>query len=114
MVHIGQALVSAPADPDESWPPEVVRDLFEDLQSDEMEEGFYVEVLNRRGTTSRGLEEGGAKERDLADQYRSDAQRMADRWPRTAAMLRKVAKSYENQAKRNEEQAERFRRGLER
>ena len=52
MVHIRQVLVSGPADPDESWPPEAVRDLFEELQSDEMEEGFYAEVLNRRGAAT--------------------------------------------------------------
>ena len=32
---------------------------------------------------------------------------------RVAAIVRKVAKSYEKQAQQNEEQAERFRRGLE-
>lgn len=112
-VQIGQVLVSLPADPDGTWPPEAVRDLFEELQSEKMEEGFYIEVLNRRGVTNRGLDEGGAQERKLADRYRSDAQDIADRWPRTAAILRKVAKSYENEAQRNEEEAERFRRGLE-
>lgn len=113
-VHIGKALVSAPADEDGTWPPEAVSDLFEDLQSDEIEEGFYIEVLNRRGVTSRGLEDGGAQEMELVKKYQTDAQRLADRWPRTAAILRKLAKSYENDAQRNEEEAERFRRGLER
>lgn len=112
-VQIGQVLVSSPADPGGTWPPEAVRDLFEELQSEKMEEGFYIEVLNRRGVTSRGLDEGGAQELKLAERYRSDAQDIADRWPRTAAILRKVAKSYENEAQRNEEEAERFRRGLE-
>jgi hypothetical protein len=113
-VHIGQVLVSAPTGSDGRWPHEAVRDLFEELQSDELEEGFYIELLNRRGVTSRGLEDGGAQERELAEQYAADAKHVADRWPRVAAVLRKIAKSYENQAQQNEEQAERFRRGLER
>lgn len=79
-----------------------------------MEEGFYVEVLNRRGVTNRGLEDGGAQELELVKRYQNAAQRVADRWPRTAAILRKIAKSYESEAQRNEEEAERFRRGLER
>jgi hypothetical protein len=92
----------------------VVRDTLEELQSEEIEDGFYVEVLNRRGVTSRGLEDGGAQELELVERYKGDAQRLADRWPRTAAILRKLVKSYENEARRNEESAERFRRGLER
>ena len=99
---------------DGTWPPEVVRDLFENLQSEEIEEGFYVEVLNCRGVTSRGLEDGGAQELELVERYQSDAQRVADLWPRTAAILRKLAKSYQIEALRNEEEAERFRRELER
>jgi hypothetical protein len=113
-MHIGKMLVSAPADADGTWPPEVVRDTLEELQSEEIEDGFYVEVLNRRGVTSRGLEDGGAQELELVERYKGDAQRLADRWPRTAAILRKLVKSYENEARRNEESAERFRRGLER
>jgi hypothetical protein len=62
--HLGKVLVSAPADPDGTWPPEVVRDLLEDLQNEVTVDGFYVEVLNRRGMTSRGPEDGGAQELD--------------------------------------------------
>lgn len=112
--HFGKVLVSAPADANGAWPPEVVRDLLEDLQNEVIEDGFYVEVLNRRGVTSRSPEDGGGQELELVTRYRDDAKRFADRWPRTASILRKLANSYENEARRNEESAERFRRGLER
>lgn len=114
MSHIGKMLVSAPPDPDGTRPCEVVRELIEDLQSEVIEEAFFVEVRNRRGVTSRGLEDGGIQEQELVKRHQTDAQRFADRWPRTAAILRQLAKSYENEARRNEEAAERFRRGLER
>jgi hypothetical protein len=114
MSHIGKMLVSAPPDADGSQPCEAVRDLLEDLQSEVIEEAFFIGVLNRRGVTSRRLEDGGTQEQELVRRHQTDAQRFADRWPRTAAILRSLAKNYENEARRDEESAERFRRGLER
>ena len=114
LTHIGRMLVAAPADPDGGWPPVAVRRLFERLQDDDVEDGYFVEVLGRRGVTSRGLEDGGEQERALVDRYRADAERSAHQWPRTAAILRKIVKSYESEARRNDESAERVRRGLDR
>lgn len=110
--HIGQVLVATPPDADRVWPGEVVRDLFEDLQDDEIERGFSLQVFNGRGVTTRGLEDGGVQEVGLAKQYRDQAARVADTAPRTAALLRKIATSYEADARREDEDAERFRRGL--
>jgi hypothetical protein len=109
--QIGQALVATPADPDGSWPGEVVRDLLEEIQSEHLESGLSTAVLNGRGITTRGLGEGGAQEMELAGSYRDQADRLADKWPRSAAMLRGLATSYESDARREEKRAERFRRG---
>jgi hypothetical protein len=110
--HLGQVLVFAATDEESTWPPLVVRDLLEELQSPSLEDGFRGAILNRRGVTSRGLEEGGAQEQGLVAKYRTDADAFADEWPRTAAILRSVAQSYEAEGRRNEDSAERFRRGL--
>lgn len=112
LTYLGQALVSAPPDPDGTWPPETVRDLFEELQSEAVEDGFSIEIFNRRGATSRGLEDGGVQERGLISKFQVDAAAFKDRWPRTASILRGIAESYERDAKRNEDQAERVRRGV--
>jgi hypothetical protein len=112
LVHIGHVLASAPPDPNGDWPPQVVRDLLEELHSEEVESGLATEILNRRGVTSRRPEEGGAQEEELSRKYRADADRYADVWPRVAAILRDLARSYEADARRNEDSAERFRRGL--
>lgn len=112
MQHLGQVLVVAPSDTDGSWPPEAVRDIFEILHSDDVESGFRMGITNRRGVTSRGLEDGGVQERALVVKYLADADAATDRWPVTARILRAVASSYEAQARHNDQSAERFRQGL--
>lgn len=112
LLHFGQVLASAPPDSDGTWPPEIVRDLLEELKRDEVESGLRDALINSRGVTTRGLEDGGAQEEALSQRYRTDADRLADVWPRSAALLRSLAEFYETDARRNENSAERWRRGL--
>jgi hypothetical protein len=112
-IHIGEILSRSPVDADGLRPVVTVRDLIEELGSQEIERGLYTGMLNARGTTSRGLEEGGSQERSLAEKFSSAAGALADRWPATARVLRAVRDSYDRDARREEGDAERFRRGLE-
>ncbi|WP_422115278.1 hypothetical protein [Brachybacterium sp. UNK5269] len=110
--HIGQVLGHTPPDADGTWPGFVVRDLLEEVQLDHVETGLYLQIVNSRGISSRGLEDGGEQELKLAEDYRAKAEALADEAPRVASLFRQVAGSYESEARRNEEGAERFRRGL--
>lgn len=110
--QIGQVLGHTPPDADGSWPGVVVRDLLEEMQLEHIETGLYLHIVNSRGLVSRGLEDGGDQELKLAADYRAKAEGLADRAPRAAGLLRRVAVSYESDARRNEDDAERFRRGL--
>lgn len=110
--HIGQVLWHTPPDADDTWPGLVVRELLEDLKLDHIERGLGLQILNSRGVTSRGLEEGGDQERELAREYWAKAEKIAFEAPRTAALLRKIASEYDSEALKNDEDAERFRRGL--
>lgn len=110
--HLGEVLTHTPADPDDVWPGEVVREFLEEKQDEHIETGIYRAIVNGRGVTSRGPEEGGAQEDTLAAKYEADAIRVADEAPRSAAILRKIAESYRQDARRNEALAERFRTGL--
>ena len=89
------------------WPHEAVRDLIEELASQHIETGMEVEVRNSRGVTSRGMYDGGDQERSLADKYSQWAEATQARWPRTSAMLRRLAESYERDARRHDIDAER-------
>jgi hypothetical protein len=110
--QIGQVLGHTPPDADGTWPGVVMRDLLEEVQLDHIETGLYLQIVNSRGITSRGSEDGGDHELKLASDYRAKAEALADSAPRVAGLFRRIAVSYESDARRNEEDAERFRRGL--
>jgi hypothetical protein len=104
--HIGHVLRYAPANTDEIWPPTAIRDLVEDLRSEDIETGIEIEVRNSGGVTVRGLTDGGAQERALVRRYRNYAKSVTDGWPRTAAMLNRIADAYERDARREDLHAE--------
>lgn len=73
-VVIGQVLRHAVPDEGDVWPPLVVRDLIETLQSTALESGLAAEVTNSRGVTSRGHDAGGDQERAFAETFRQAAE----------------------------------------
>jgi hypothetical protein len=112
-LHIGKVFAHARGDDDETWPTQPVRNVIERIASPDVEDGFRMQIYNNRGGTSRGLLDGGAQERELVTKYEALAARIRDGWPRTAAVLNSLARGYEREARRYDEEAERFRQGLD-
>lgn len=112
--QIGKVLAKAPGDMDGAWPAAAVRDVIERIGRSELDDGFRVQIFNSRGVQTRGLREGGDRERERAAHYSRLAEVVTDRSPRTAALLRGVAASYAADARYFDEQVERFTEGLER
>jgi hypothetical protein len=103
---LGQILAHAPADADGVWPFGPARDVLERPESERMRHGFQIGVRNRRGMTSRALDEGGQQERKLAEAYRSHACTVRNSHPIVAAALEQIARSYERDARREDVEAE--------
>lgn len=103
--RVGQVLARAPADPEDgAWPHEAVRVAIEKMASDRLERGLSLARVNQRGVYSKSIGEGGAQERELAAQ----CLRWADavpRFPRTAAMLRRIAENWTRYAERADVEA---------
>ena len=105
--RFGNVLAHAPKEPtDNTWPCIAVRDVIEELGSDDMENGMWVGVYNKRGAYSKTIDEGGDQERDYAATYRAWATTCQVEWPRTAALLRRIANDYESEAKRADKEVE--------
>jgi len=98
--RIGFMLAHAPTDPDGVWPHVAVRNLIERLNNETIDRCIRTEIYNSRGVVSRGLNDGGVQERGLAEKYKKMSDTTKTKWPRTSAILRSIAKSYENEAKR--------------
>lgn len=104
---IGQLLARGPAGGDGVWPCEPVRDLLEELDSEQFAIGMRIGRYNQRGPTMRAVYAGGEQEHELAQRYAAEATTLQPRWPAAAALLRDLAQSYEHDARRHDEEAER-------
>jgi hypothetical protein len=105
--QIGEMLARWPQPQSEEtmWPCEEICDAIEEANSDDLDRGFQIGVLNSRGATLSSPLDGGDLERKERDRYRRWAGLCNVDWPRTAASLRKVAESYESIAEREDSRA---------
>jgi hypothetical protein len=110
--QIGEVLANAPRAEDGSRINEAIRDILEDLDSDDIDRGVELAMYRERGFTWRGAVEGGTQERDLAQDFRTQSE-AAKASPRTRKLLKRIAETYERQARRNDQDAERRHHGLE-
>ena len=111
---IGQVLWAAPEGSDGIKPGTAIRELLEELCSNQIETGLRLAIVNSRGATCRAPDAGGGQERQLAADYHRQADQLKYQWPRTASVLTGVARSYEHHARWEDEDAERVRTGIER
>ncbi|MEJ2376373.1 MAG: hypothetical protein P8Y71_13475 [Pseudolabrys sp.] len=106
-VQIGQVLAHAPADDDGVWPCIPVREVIEITRSAELENGIYTGVFDKRGVTTRSPTDGGIQERELAQTYQAWSEKTRLEYPRTSAVLGKIAEGYERDAQHHDDNAER-------
>jgi hypothetical protein len=103
---IGRMLAYAPNDTDDgAWPHRAIRDVIEDVGSDDLESGMRSEQMNKRGAHWRGVAEGGAQERDLAAEAERWASVVGPHWSRTQSLLRSISDMWDRWAKREDEEA---------
>jgi addiction module HigA family antidote len=95
---IGQVLAVAPVGADGVWPCEPVRDVLEDVASQEIAIGMGVAVYNARGM--HRIRDDAADERALAEKYRGWSRKLAFGHPYVATLLEDIAKRYDREAER--------------
>ena len=105
--YIGKLLSHSSEGADGIWPRPAVRDVVETMRNAKLETGIMIGVHNNRGVTSRRMLDGGKQERDVAARYNRWAEATKLDYPRTSAMLREIARSYENHARDFDDEAER-------
>lgn len=103
---IGQMLSASPPGVDGVWPHETIRDVIETMATPEIERGFEMGKFNSRGATWRNPYTGGNLEREIVKEFSAYAKAMEIRWPRTAAIMRRLARTYQDMAIREDNQAD--------
>lgn len=103
--HIGRVLSAAEPDPSDGIaPPCAVRQLLEEGQGTPFEEGLGSGLCYGVSGARGGLVAELTEAAKLAEQQvRRDAAEIADRWPATARLLRRVADAHAHEARRWQE-----------
>lgn len=98
-IQIGLYLSRCPIGNDGIWPHESVRSVIERVKSAELDQHIQIGKYNSRGITSREVFEGGEQEIRLSKKFEENAIKIEFTYPRTAGILRDLARSYERDAK---------------
>ncbi|AXV37991.1 MAG: hypothetical protein CIT01_07155 [Methanobacterium sp. BRmetb2] len=104
-IQIGKLLANVEPEND-VWPPESMSKIIESVKSEDLHRGFIIGTKNKRGSYTKAIDEGGKQELALAEKFRKYANNLNTRFPKTASLLGEIAESYENQAKKEDDEAE--------
>ena len=97
-IQIGQVLTYAPSDPNGLWIHEGVAEALNGRDTEEMRSGFTTARFNQRDVHTFTA---GKEERELAQQYRTEAEALeAKEFSRFATAMRELANQYERDANR--------------
>lgn len=102
-ICIGKLLSHSPVGEDGVWPNEVVRDLMEDVHSEDIMNGARTGIYNARGVYWRG--DGGKQERELAEKYQNWANALQFTHSFVSSFLMSIVEIYEKEAKEQDAKA---------
>jgi len=108
-VHIGQLLAKYPEDYLPNWPARTIFQVIEDINTEELKEGYSVGMYNKRGVTTRGAFEGGGIEHERAGYFGELASELMCDYPNVAEVFQRLQDNYGRQGNRLDEMAERDR-----
>lgn len=106
-IHIGQILSKYPEAPEQSWPPNEICNIIQNLNSESINRNFSSATFNKRGSSTRGAFDGGDIERRHSEYFYKLSEQHRSEFPVVASILENLAKSYKEDAKRMDEEAER-------
>lgn len=97
--HIGQVLYYSPSDPDGLWINRIVAEALNSRDADKIRHGFSLEIFNSRGVHT--VDPSGKPELELAEKYNKQAEDVENAgYHRLASTLRQLADSYRSEAQR--------------
>jgi len=110
-VVLAELIVRSTRREDSDWPPLEVATLMEEIGTESFFRSFKTSIVNTRGVTTRGLDTGGEPERVQAERCRHLAEHARPASQKVAEAFLEMAKHYEIDAKREDDEAHRRRVG---
>ena len=105
-LKLAEILSRMPSDKDGMWPHIALRNMIERIKSSLIDDHIPYAIYNSRGVRSRGVFEGGQKEREMAETYKQWSRKMRGKWPRTAKMIASLGNMLDRDAKREDVDSE--------
>lgn len=105
-MHIGTVLAQYPEDITE-WPQETIFSIIEELNSEGINRNYSAALYNKRGSSSRGVFDGGDIERKHAKYFKNLADDYKNKYPNVSKVFSQLSWSYLSNARRMDERAER-------
>ncbi len=102
---IGQVLAQYPEDGG-NWPPVVICEIIERINTKALKSNFSSAVYNKRGSSSRGPFDGGTIERNHAVYFEKLAKLHKVKFPNVSKIFASLAKGYRQDAKYMDNEAE--------
>ena len=106
--EIGQVLARYPEDC-QSWPEEKIFQMIEDINTDDLKEGYHLGLVNKRSFSTRGVFDGGNIERERALYFEKLENDFRSKYANVSEIFKYIKNNYLAEAKRMDEEADRFR-----
>lgn len=107
-MHIGQLLAKYPED-SPYWPERKIFQVIEDINTEELKEGYLVGMWNKQGVTTRGAFDGGGIEHERAEYFGKLASELMCDYPNVSEVFWRLQDDYGRLGNRYDEMAERDR-----
>lgn len=106
-VHIGKLLSHYPGSDVGQKPPDPVCRVIDHINTRPIRSGFYSGMFDKKSSSTRGVFDGGDRERQIAATYKEVADKLLLHWPVTASIFESLVASYAHDAARQDEEAQR-------
>lgn len=107
-VYIGKVLAQYPENIPE-WPQEIIFKIIEEINSNSLKSSYSAAMFNKRGSSSRGMFDGGDIEREHAMYFEKLSKDYKNQYPNVAKIFKSLSSNYFLDAKNMDESAERDR-----
>lgn len=107
-MHIGKILAQYPENIPQ-WPQEKIFQIIERINSASLNSNYSAELFNKRGSSSRGVFDGGDIERRHAEYFQELSDRFKNKYSIVSKIFADLAKGYHEDAKMMDDEAEKNR-----